>query len=115
MQQYVLLGREIGINKFLLNPILDNIHTTTHVIIPLHHDEKYHFTMMYLDKSKGVWYHVNPMKPRKKGDEYNKCYRDASRMVTKIYIEYLSVLKLNDAIYFVNNTCLLNLIRSIRR
>ncbi|KAM7460278.1 hypothetical protein LguiA_035796 [Lonicera macranthoides] len=101
--QYVLLGREIGINKFLLDPILENIHRSTHIMIPLHHEEKYHFTMMYLDKEKGVWYHVNPMKPRKKGDEFNKCYRDASRMHSEIR-RFLLQMKDNAANTLVEGT-----------
>ena len=84
MQQYILLGRDAGINKFLFDPILENIHNATHIIIPLHHEEKYHFTMMYLDKAEGTWFHVNPIKPRRNGDQYNRCFRDASRMVRRL-------------------------------
>lgn len=80
MQQYILLNKATSIEKFLFDQIFSRMHDATHIIISLHHDGKYHFTMLYFDRFFGAWLHINLITPRRTGSQ-NKCYPDAIRMV----------------------------------
>jgi len=73
------MGKVSGIHSFVHDALLGSLNFAENIFIPISHEKKFHFTLLYMDTNEFIWYHLNPYNPRRSGP--NVYYEDAKKMV----------------------------------